>query len=137
MEHMIIIFMVYLFLFFVNLAGIVGRISPKTWAAMDLFLASIANEDYEPMASALIEMGATDKNVDVKAFSRDLEKIFSSIQVHLSELSVAHVRTCIDTLKKRKRKKSVYVCMCPFSVLGHVCKCVCSCYGFDAGIKIS
>lgn len=68
------------------MAGIVGRISPKTWAAMDIFLASIATEEYEAMASALIEMGATDNNVDSKAFARDLEKIFSSLQVHLSGL---------------------------------------------------
>ncbi|KAH7548239.1 hypothetical protein JRO89_XS14G0087500 [Xanthoceras sorbifolium] len=60
--------------------GIVGRISPKTWAAMDVFLASIATEEYESMASSLIQMGATNKDVDVKAFARDLEKIFSSIQ---------------------------------------------------------
>lgn len=58
-----------------------GRISPKTWAAMEAFLASFANEDYESMATSLIEMGATEKNVDVNAFARDLEKIFSSIQV--------------------------------------------------------
>lgn len=72
--------------FVVKMAGIVGRISPKTWAAMDIFLASIATEEYEAMASALIEMGATDNNVDSKAFARDLEKIFSSLQVHLSGL---------------------------------------------------
>ncbi|KAF8397099.1 hypothetical protein HHK36_016006 [Tetracentron sinense] len=42
--------------------GIVGRISPKTWAAMEVFLASISSEEYEAMASALIEMGATDKD---------------------------------------------------------------------------
>ncbi|KAJ4824477.1 hypothetical protein Tsubulata_017046 [Turnera subulata] len=44
--------------------GIVGRISPKTWAAMEVFLASIATEEYESMASSLIEMGATNKDVD-------------------------------------------------------------------------
>ncbi|KAG5558177.1 hypothetical protein RHGRI_008187 [Rhododendron griersonianum] len=60
---------------------IVGRISPKTWAAMEVFLASITTEEYESMASALIEMGATNKDVDSKAFARDLEKIFSSIQL--------------------------------------------------------
>lgn len=49
---------------------------------MEVFLASFATEDYEAMASALIEMGATGKDVDVTAFARDLEKIFSSIQVH-------------------------------------------------------
>ncbi|RVX03106.1 putative aarF domain-containing protein kinase, chloroplastic [Vitis vinifera] len=42
--------------------GIVGRISPKTWAAMEVFLESIATEEYESMASALIEMGATNKD---------------------------------------------------------------------------
>ncbi|CAH2074044.1 unnamed protein product [Thlaspi arvense] len=60
--------------------GIVGRISPKTWAAMEVFLASIATEEYESMASALIQMGATNRDVDAKAFARDLEKMFSSIQ---------------------------------------------------------
>ncbi|XWS74478.1 hypothetical protein CRYUN_Cryun01aG0001400 [Craigia yunnanensis] len=63
--------------------GIVGHILPKTWAAMEVFLASIATEEYESMASALIEMGATNKDVDAKAFSRDLEKIFSSIQASI------------------------------------------------------
>lgn len=61
-------------------SGIVGRISPKTWAAMEVFLASIATEEYESMASALIQMGATNRDVDANAFARDLEKMFSSIQ---------------------------------------------------------
>ncbi|KAJ8764083.1 hypothetical protein K2173_004984 [Erythroxylum novogranatense] len=69
--------------------GIVGRISPKTWAAMEVFLASIATEEYESMASALVEMGATNKDVDARAFARDLEKIFSSIQELDSEIVVA------------------------------------------------
>ncbi|URD99090.1 ABC1 family [Musa troglodytarum] len=72
--------------------GIVGRISPKTWAAMEAFLASFANEDYEAMASSLIEMGATEKDVDVEAFARDLEKIFSSIQDLDTEIVVATAR---------------------------------------------
>ena len=54
---------------------------------MDLFLASIATEEYESMASALIEMGATDKDIDAKAFARDLEKIFSSIQASIELLN--------------------------------------------------
>lgn len=72
--------------------GIVGRISPKTWAAMDVFLTSISSEEYESMASALITMGATSKNVDAKAFARDLEKIFSSIQGLDTEINVATAR---------------------------------------------
>lgn len=62
-------------------SGIVGRISPETWAAMDVFLASIASEDYESMASALIQMGATNNDVNAVAFARDLENIFSTIKV--------------------------------------------------------
>ncbi|KAJ4883459.1 hypothetical protein Rs2_33552 [Raphanus sativus] len=69
--------------------GIVGRISPKTWAAMEVFLASIATEEYESMASALIQMGATNIDVDAKAFARDLEKMFSSIQELDTEVVVA------------------------------------------------
>ncbi|KAF3618934.1 putative MLO-like protein 2-like [Capsicum annuum] len=72
--------------------GIVGRISPKTWAAMEVFLQSIAIEDYESMASALIDMGATGKDVDSKSFARDLEKIFLSIQDLDTEIIVAAAR---------------------------------------------
>ncbi|KAG7554177.1 UbiB domain [Arabidopsis suecica] len=72
--------------------GIVGRISPKTWAAMEVFLASIATEEYESMASALIQMGATNRDVDAKAFAKDLEKMFSSIQELDTEIVVATAR---------------------------------------------
>ncbi|XP_057442381.1 uncharacterized aarF domain-containing protein kinase At5g05200, chloroplastic [Lotus japonicus] len=69
--------------------GIVGRISPKTWAAMEIFLGSIAIEDYDSMASALIQMGATDRDVNAKAFARDLAKVFSSIKELDTEIVVA------------------------------------------------
>ncbi|XP_073020213.1 uncharacterized aarF domain-containing protein kinase At5g05200, chloroplastic-like isoform X1 [Primulina eburnea] len=72
--------------------GIVGRISPKTWAAMEVFLASIATEEYDVMASSLIQMGATNKDVDSKAFARDLAIIFSSIQDLDTEIVVATAR---------------------------------------------
>ncbi|CAN0923758.1 Uncharacterized aarF domain-containing protein kinase At5g05200, chloroplastic [Linum grandiflorum] len=72
--------------------GIVGRISPKTWGAMEVFLGSIATEEYESMASALTEMGATNKSVDTKAFARDLEKIFSSLKDMDTEIVVATAR---------------------------------------------
>ncbi|KAI9102072.1 hypothetical protein K1719_023582 [Acacia pycnantha] len=69
--------------------GIVGRISPKTWAAMEVFLGSIAIEDYDSMASSLIEMDATNKDIDARAFARDLEKVFSTIKELDTELVVA------------------------------------------------
>ncbi|KAJ8431495.1 hypothetical protein Cgig2_032266 [Carnegiea gigantea] len=72
--------------------GIVGRISPKTWTSMEVFLESVATQEYESMASALIQMGATKQNVDTQAFARDLEKIFSSIQELDTEIVVATAR---------------------------------------------
>ncbi|GAB4832076.1 hypothetical protein Ancab_006096 [Ancistrocladus abbreviatus] len=77
--------------------GIVGRISPQTWAAMDQFLSSLASEEYESMASALIEMGATNQNIDVKTFARDLEQLFSSIQDLDTEIVVATARGTTTT----------------------------------------
>ncbi|XP_070674419.1 uncharacterized aarF domain-containing protein kinase At5g05200, chloroplastic-like [Malus domestica] len=59
---------------------------------MEIFLASIATEEYESMAYALIEMGATDTNVDTKAFARDLEKMFSSIKDLDTEVVIATAR---------------------------------------------
>lgn len=56
---------------------------------MEVFLGSIATGEYESMASALIQMGATNTDVDSRAFARDLEKIFSSIQA-----CIVFIRTC-------------------------------------------
>lgn len=57
---------------------------------MEVFLASIANEEYESMASALIEMGATKTTVDAKAFASDLEKMFSSMKASIKLCSWAN-----------------------------------------------
>nr|ADE76450.1 unknown [Picea sitchensis] len=72
--------------------GIVGRISPRTWAAVETFLTSITSGQYEAMATSLIQMGATTNNIDVRSFAVDLEKIFSSIQDLDSELIIAASR---------------------------------------------
>lgn len=72
--------------------GIVGRISPRTWAAVETFLTSITSGQYETMAVSLIQMGATNNVIDVKSFALDLEKIFSSIQDLDSELIIAASR---------------------------------------------
>ncbi|KAM7491819.1 hypothetical protein LguiA_034740 [Lonicera macranthoides] len=61
--------------------GIVGRISPKTWTAMETFLGSIAIEEYESMASALIEMGATDKDISTRSWRKRLPKILPNSEI--------------------------------------------------------
>ncbi|MCO5549996.1 hypothetical protein L7F22_003473 [Adiantum nelumboides] len=60
--------------------GIVGRISPATWEAIETFLTSIGSGQYNAMAAALVQMGATDGTVDVSKFAKDLEKIFTAVQ---------------------------------------------------------
>jgi predicted unusual protein kinase regulating ubiquinone biosynthesis (AarF/ABC1/UbiB family) len=54
---------------------------------MEVFLASFATEDYDAMASALSEMGATGNDINIDEFAKDLRKIFSSIQVMFSNNS--------------------------------------------------
>lgn len=60
--------------------GIVGRISPSTWGAVQAFLMSVGSGEYRAMAGALAQMGATDAEVDVDMFARDLEQIFEAVQ---------------------------------------------------------
>ncbi|XRB10894.1 protein kinase domain-containing protein [Pseudoscourfieldia marina] len=76
--------------------GIVGRVAPTTWGALrDLFSSMGAKVstadpsrpstaiDYEAMAMSLVAIGATDDkvaaSVDISAFARDLQELFSSI----------------------------------------------------------
>ncbi|KAL4449557.1 hypothetical protein ABPG77_007201 [Micractinium sp. CCAP 211/92] len=68
--------------------GIVGRISPVTWRAIEALLLATSSQDYETMARALVTIGATSQEVDIKAFAADLEKLFSSLQAIDAELIV-------------------------------------------------
>ncbi|KAL3678285.1 hypothetical protein R1sor_021241 [Riccia sorocarpa] len=68
--------------------GIVGRISPATWVAMETFLQSIGTNQYSAMAKALVTMGATAETVNIDNFAGDLEKIFSAVQELDSDLLV-------------------------------------------------
>jgi aarF domain-containing kinase len=45
--------------------GIVGRISPVTWRAVEALLASTSAREYDTMARALVTLGATDSDVDI------------------------------------------------------------------------
>ncbi|CAI5993021.1 unnamed protein product [Closterium sp. NIES-65] len=62
--------------------GIVGRVSPDTWASLAAFLASIGSGDYTTMATALIGMGATadGRTIDTRAFANDLRQLFEAVE---------------------------------------------------------
>jgi aarF domain-containing kinase len=48
---------------------------------VETFLTSIGSGRYYAMAASLVQMGATDTAVDIASFARDLEKIFTAVQV--------------------------------------------------------
>jgi hypothetical protein len=46
--------------------GIVGRISPVTWRAVEALLTATATNDFETMARALATIGVTSEQVDIQ-----------------------------------------------------------------------
>ena len=68
--------------------GIVGRVSSKTLNAVSELSASMAMGDFEGMARALCNMGATDKAVDVEKFGRDLRRVMQSVSMMQPEITV-------------------------------------------------
>jgi aarF domain-containing kinase len=59
--------------------GMVGRVGEKTFQAVSELSTSLALGDYEGMATALLNMGATDANVDVKKFGNDIQKVMENM----------------------------------------------------------
>ena len=55
--------------------GIVGRVSRKTYNAVNELSGALAAGDYEGMAEALCNMGAADVDVDKKQFGRDIARV--------------------------------------------------------------
>jgi len=68
--------------------GIVGRVSSKTLNAVSELSASMAMGDFEGMARALCNMGATDKAVDVEKLGRDLKRVMQSVSMMQPEITV-------------------------------------------------
>lgn len=69
--------------------GIVGKISQTTWRAVEALLLATTTGDYDTMAKALVTIGATDKEVDIDRFSRDLQALGESFQQIDTELIVS------------------------------------------------
>jgi len=55
--------------------GIVGRVSDKTFSAVNELSTALNVGDYKGMAQALCNMGATDEEVNVDKFATDLEAL--------------------------------------------------------------
>jgi aarF domain-containing kinase len=59
--------------------GMVGRVGEKTFAAVGELSSAMATGDYEAMARAMCNMGATDANVDIRKFGRDIEQVMTNM----------------------------------------------------------
>lgn len=81
--------------------GIVGRVSDKTFKAVNELSTSLALADYRGMAEALCNMGATDEEVDLDKFGRDIETVMKRIanvqpDITISEMSDGAVGGSLD-----------------------------------------
>merc|ERR1712194_873048 len=59
--------------------GIVGRVSDKTFKAVNELSTALALGDYQGMAQAMCNMGATDEDVDIDKFGSDIETVLKRI----------------------------------------------------------
>mmetsp|Transcript_10178 Transcript_10178/g.22580 ORF Transcript_10178/g.22580 Transcript_10178/m.22580 type:complete len:230 (+) Transcript_10178:78-767(+) len=71
--------------------GIVGRVGEKTWKAVNELSGAMGESDFEAMARAMCNMGATDEEVDVKKFGRDIEKVMTKLSAVQPEVTVSSV----------------------------------------------
>lgn len=71
--------------------GIVGRVSDKTFKAVNELSTALALGDYKGMAEALCNMGATDETVDTEKFGRDIENVMRRIANVQPDITVAEM----------------------------------------------
>lgn len=57
--------------------GIVGRIKQNIWNALLDLVDGFGHNDYTKIAIALVEMNATDQEIDIKNFAKQLESVFT------------------------------------------------------------
>lgn len=69
--------------------GIVGRVSEKTFKAVNELSTALAVGDYKEMARALCNMGATDEEIDLDQFANDIEKVMMSLGSVQTDVTVA------------------------------------------------
>ncbi|CAJ1954387.1 unnamed protein product [Cylindrotheca closterium] len=71
--------------------GIVGRVSDKTFQAINELSTALALADYKGMAEALCNMGATDEEVDTEKFGKDIETVMRRIANVQTDVTVAEM----------------------------------------------
>jgi aarF domain-containing kinase len=71
--------------------GIVGRVSDKTFQGVNELSTALALTDYRGMAQALCNMGATEEDVDLDKFGRDIESVMRKMSTVQPDVMVAEM----------------------------------------------
>jgi aarF domain-containing kinase len=71
--------------------GMVGRVGEKTFQAVSELSSSMAMGDYEGMATALLNMGATDANVNVQKFGNDIRQVMENMAMVSPDISAVGI----------------------------------------------
>lgn len=71
--------------------GIVGRVSDKTFQAVNELSTALTLGDFKGMAEALCNMGATDEEVDTEKFGRDIEMVMRRMARVQPDITVAEI----------------------------------------------
>lgn len=72
--------------------GIVGRISPGVWGALQALAEAASVGDSRRMAESLAAIGATDGSVDLDAFARDIDGVMRGIEQVNRDIDVTVVQ---------------------------------------------
>jgi len=60
--------------------GIVGKIPPATWMALQSLAEAFQDNNFDLMARSLVTVGMTDRDVNIPVFAKDLEQLFTEIE---------------------------------------------------------
>jgi aarF domain-containing kinase len=71
--------------------GIVGRVSDKTFQGVNELSTALALADYRGMAQALCNMGATEEDVDLDKFGRDIQSVMKKMSTVQPDVMVAEM----------------------------------------------
>ncbi|TGL76154.1 ABC1 kinase family protein [Leptospira yasudae] len=76
--------------------GIVGRISPRVWDGLMIFLEGLSLNRTEKIAKGLIQMDSTAKGVDEKKLAKDLEAVFSRMTEMVMKVQMGDLESLDD-----------------------------------------
>ena len=66
--------------------GIVGKMKAEIWEALMGLVSAMGSQDYELMAKSLVGMNATNEEVNIPQFARELETVFNEMEQFTNDI---------------------------------------------------